>query len=75
MNNQFMQAVQQLKSMGNPQQMAMNALSQSAKQGNPIAKNILEKINSGDKNGAEEMLNNIIKEQGMNIEDIKKLMR
>lgn len=70
-----MQAVQQLQSMRNPQQMAMNALSQSAKQGNPIAKNILEKINSGDKNGAEEMLNNIIKEQGMNIEDIKKLMR
>lgn len=75
MNNQFMQAVQQIKSMGNPQQMAMNALNQSARQGNPMAKNILERINSGDTSGAEQMLSNIMNEQGMSIDDVRGFMK
>lgn len=75
MNNQFMQAVQQIKSMGNPQQMAMNALNQSARQGNPIAKNILDRINSGDTSGAEQMLSNLMNEQGMSIDDVREFMK
>lgn len=75
MNNQFMQAVQQIKSMGDPQQMAMSALNHSAKQGDLRAKNILGRINSGDMNGAEQMLGNIMNEQGMSIDDVRGFMK
>lgn len=75
MNSQFMQAMQQIKSIRNPQQMAMSALNQSAKEGDLRAKNILGRINSGDLNGAEQMLSNLMSEQGMNINDVRGFMK
>ena len=44
MNPQLIQTINQLKSIQNPQQMAMNCLQQSAKQGNPMAENLLNQI-------------------------------
>lgn len=75
MNNQFMQTVQQLKSIKNPQQMAMNALQQASINGNPMAKNMLKRINSGDLKSAEQMLGSMMNEYGFNINDVKSLMK
>nr|DAE81362.1 MAG TPA: hypothetical protein [Bacteriophage sp.] len=74
MNQQLIQAINQLKSIRNPQQMAMNCLQQSAKQGNPMAKNLLNQINSGNVQGAEQILNNFMNTQGINLNDIKGMM-
>lgn len=74
MNHQLIQAINQIKSIQNPQQMAMNCLQQSAQQGNPMAKNLLNQINSGNMQGAEQILNNCIKTQGINLDEIKKMM-
>lgn len=74
MNQQLIQTINQLKSIRNPQQMAMNCLQQSAKQGNPMAKNLLNQINNGNMQGAEQILNNFMNTQGINLNDIKKMM-
>jgi hypothetical protein len=74
MNQQLIQAINQLKSIRNPQQMAMNCLQQSAKHGNPMAKNLLNQINSGNVQGAEQILNNFMNTQGINLNDIKGMM-
>lgn len=74
MNQQLIQTINQLKSIRNPQQMAMNCLQQSAKQGNPMAKNLLNQINSGNVQGAEQILNNFMNTQGINLNDIKEMM-
>lgn len=74
MNQQLIQAINQLKSIQNPQQMAMNCLHQSAKQGNPMAKNLLNQINNGNMQGAEQILNNFMNTQGINLNDIKEMM-
>lgn len=74
MNQQLIQTINQLKSIRNPQQMAINCLQQSAKQGNPMAKNLLNQINSGNTQGAEQILNNFMNTQGINLNDIKKMM-
>lgn len=74
MNQQLIQAINQLKSIRNPQQMAMNCLQQSAKQGNPMAKNLLNQINSGNVQGAEQILNNFMNTQGIDLNDIKGMM-
>lgn len=74
MNQQLIQAINQLKPIRNPQQMAMNCLQQSAKQGNPMAKNLLNQINSGNVQGAEQILNNFMNTQGINLNDIKGMM-
>lgn len=74
MNQQLIQTINQLKSIRNPQQMAMNCLQQSAQRGNPMAKNLLNQINSGNTQGAEQILNNFMNTQGINLNDIKKMM-
>lgn len=74
MNQQLIQTINQLKSIRNPQQMAMNCLQQSAKQGNPMAKNLLNQINNGNMQGAEQILNNFMNTQGINLNDIKGIM-
>lgn len=74
MNQQLIQTINQLKSIRNPQQMAMNCLQQSAKQGNPMAKNLLNQINGGNVQGAEQILNNFMNTQGINLNDIKGMM-
>ena len=74
MNQQLIQTINQLKSIRNPQQMAMNCLQQAAQRGNPMAKNLLNQINSGNTQGAEQILNNFMNTQGINLNDIKGMM-
>lgn len=74
MNQQLIQTINQLKSIRNPQQMAMNCLQQAAQRGNPMAKNLLNQISSGNTQGAEQILGNFMNTQGINLNDIKGMM-
>lgn len=71
MNQQMMQILNQIRGIRNPQKAAMQALQQAASSGNPMATNILSKINSGDMNGAGQILNNCMDTNGINMNEIK----
>lgn len=75
MNQQMLQIMNQIKSIRNPQQAAMQSLQNAAKQGNPMAKNILQNIQSGNVSGVEQTLNNYMNEQGINIEELKQMFK
>lgn len=75
MNQQMVQMVNQIKSIRNPQQAAMQSLQNAAKQGNPMAKNILQNIQSGNMSGVEQTLNNYMNEQGININELRQMFR
>lgn len=75
MNQQMIQAINQLKSIRNPQQAAMQALQNAARQGNQMANGILQNIQSGNMAGAEQTLNNFMGENGLSMSDIKQMFR
>ena len=75
MNQQMIQAINQLKSIRNPQQAAMHALQNAAKQGNKMAIGILQNIQSGNMAGVEQTLNNFMGENGISMNDIKQMFR
>lgn len=71
MNQQMMQILNQIRGIRNPQKAAMQTLQQAASSGNPMATNILSKINSGDMNGAGQILNNCMDTNGINMNEIR----
>lgn len=73
MNQQMIQAINQLKSIRNPQQAAMQVLQNAARQGNQMANGILQNIQSGNMAGVEQTLNNFMGENGLS--DIKQMFR
>ncbi len=75
MNSQMIQAINQLKSIRNPQQAAMQALQNAARQGNQMASGILQNIQSGNMAGVEHTLNNFMGENGLSMSDIKQMFR
>lgn len=75
MNQQIIQAINQLKSIRNPQQAAMQALQNAARQGNQMASGILQNIQSGNMAGVEQTLNNFMGENGLSMSDIKQMFR
>ena len=75
MNQQMIQAINQLKSIRNPQQAAMQVLQNAARQGNQMAKGILQNIQSGNMAGVEQTLNNFMGENGLSMSDIKQMFR
>ena len=75
MNQQMIQAINQIKSIRNPQQAAMQALQNAARQGNQMAKGILQNIQSGNMAGVEQTLNNFMSENGLSMSDIKQMFR
>ena len=75
MNQQMIQAINQLKSIRNPQQAAMQALQNAARQGNQMASGILQNIQSGNMAGVEQTLNNFMCENGLSMSDIKQMFR
>ena len=50
---------------GNPQEMVMGMLKQTAQTGNPMATNLINLINSGDMQGVERFARNIARESGI----------
>ena len=75
MNQQMIQAITQIKSIRNPQQAAMQVLQNAARQGNQMAKGILQNIQSGNMAGVEQTLNNFMCENGLSMRDIKQMFR
>ena len=75
MNQQMIQAINQLKSIRNPQQAAMQVLQNAARQGNQMAIGILQNIQSGNMEGVEQTLNNFMGENGLSMSDIKQMFR
>ena len=75
MNQQMIQAINQIKSIRNTQQAAMQVLQNEARQGNQMAKGILQNIQSGNMAGVEQTLNNFMGENGLSMSDIKQMFR
>ena len=75
MNQQMIQAINQIKSIRNPQQAAMQVLQNAARQGNQMASGILQNIQSGNMAGVEQTLNNFMGENGISMNDIKQMFR
>ena len=75
MNQQIIQAINQLKSIRNPKQAAMQVLQNAARQGNQMANGILQNIQSGNMAGVEQTLNNFMGENGISMNDINQMFR
>ena len=75
MNQGIIQAINKLKTIRNPQQAAMQALQNAARQGNQMANGILQNIQSGNLAGVEQTLNNFMGENGLSMSDIKQMFR
>ena len=75
MNQQMIQAINQIKSIRNPKQAAMQVLQNAASQGNQMAKGILQNIQSGNMAGVEQTLNNFMGENGISMNDINQMFR
>ena len=75
MNQKMIQAINQIKSIRNPQQAAMQVLQNAARQGNQMASGILQNIQSGNMAGVEQTLNNFMGENGLSMSDIKQMFR
>ena len=75
MNQQMIQAINQIKSIRNPQQAAMQVLQNAARQGNQMASGILQNIQSGNMAGVEQTLNNFMGENGISMNDISQMFR
>lgn len=58
----------------NPQQEAMNMLKRMSGN-NPMANNLLNMINSNNYNGASELVNNMARERGIDINQIRNMMQ
>lgn len=65
--NSMMDFIQMMKK-GNPQEFVINALQQEKANGNPIAGNLIQMINSGDSRGIENIARNIAKEKGIDFD-------
>ena len=61
----MIQAINQIKSIRNPQRAAMQVLQNAARQGNQMASGILQNIQSGNMAGVEQTLNNFMSENGL----------
>lgn len=75
MNQEIIQAINKLKTIRNPQQAAMQALQNAARQGNQMASGILQNIQSGNMAGVEQTLNNFMGENGISMNDISQMFR
>lgn len=59
-----------MQAVNNPQQFLQNAMQNSQLMQNPIAKNALEMYQRGDKDGINQMAQNLCKEKGVKPEEI-----
>ena len=71
MNNplQFVQA------MRNPQAFMQHGMNNRQLMQNPISRNAIEMYQSGDKQGLDELANNLCKERGINRQDFEQQIR
>lgn len=65
--NNFLQALSQIK---NPQSFIENAMKNNQLLQNPVGRNAIELIKNGDKKGTEELARNLLKERGLNPDEV-----
>ena len=63
---QLMQAIQ------NPQAFIQNAMNNNKMMNNPMMKNAMEMYQNGNTQGLEQLVNNVAKQKGTSVEDIRK---
>ncbi len=64
-----------VQAMRNPQQFLQQAMQNNHIMSNPMAKNALEMMQSGNNKGLEEMARNLCKEKNINPEDAMKMAK
>lgn len=69
--NPMMAIFQMMKGGGNPQAMLQKMMGNSQIAQNPMAMNAMEMFQSGNIDGLKSLAENLAKEKGQNIEDIK----
>lgn len=63
-----------LQAIQNPQAFIMNVKNNSRFMQNPLARNAMNMLESGDSKGLEEMANNLCKQNGTSVEEVKKIV-
>lgn len=71
MNNQM----QFLHAMKNPQQFLQNVMKNSQAMQNPIFKNALDMYQRGDKDGINQLADNLCKERGINRQELEQQIK
>lgn len=66
-----MNPFQMLGAMKNPQAFLQNMMNNSEVMKNPMAKNAMEMYKKGDMQGLQNMANNLAKERGTSVEDVR----
>ena len=64
-----------MQAMRNPQEFLQQAMNNSQLMQNPISRNALEMYQKGDKQGLNELAENLCKEKGINRQDFEKKIR
>lgn len=70
-----MNPMQMLQGMRNPQQFLQQMMNNNQVMSNPIMKNALGMVQSGNSKGIEQMARNLCKEKGINPDDVMKQIR
>lgn len=70
MNQQMQNMISRLKSIPNLKERAMQSLENASRQGNVMAKGLLNDINSGNMQSAQQTLNNYMASQGNNMQEV-----
>lgn len=65
--NNFLQALSQIR---NPQSFFENAMKNNQLLQNPVGRNAIEMIKNGDKKGTEELARNLLKERGLDPDEV-----
>ncbi len=69
--NPLMMIGQMMKNGGNPQQIFQQMMRNNQIVNNPMAKNAMEMLQKGDSSGLQSMAENLAKERGTTIENIR----
>ena len=69
-----MQLIQMMRG-GNPQQFLQHMMGNNQIMSNPIIKNALGMVQSGDAKGIEKLARNLCKEKGLNADDVMKQLK
>lgn len=70
MNQQMQNMISRLKSIPNLKQQAIQSLENASSQGNVMAKSLLQDINSGNMQSAQQTLNNYMASQGNDMQEV-----
>lgn len=71
MNNPLAMMFQMMRGGGNPQQILNQMMNNSNFMQNPMAKNAMNMFQNGDMNGLQKMAENLAKERGTTVDDVK----